>query len=253
MRLNSPSLGAAKAFRSGLFALLLSCALSGCNDYCLVIVSNPGGISGTTPTCPASNSTGKMALSFGSSFVTSESAPLRTPHIFVTLRGIDALGASTAGDDAPAWQELAPRLAVRPVQIDLTAPSARSCATGPLGAAAVPAGVYRQLRLRLVPNPLPDRPVATAPPLDESACGANVFSCLIPPDATEQPLAWDDPADIVIPTDRIADGFIRVLPGSSVHVSIALDPRSSLAPAGAALRLIPSFSASAQSDCSPTD
>lgn len=254
MRLKSTPAGAAKASRQGLFAMLLSCALAGCNNYCLVVSSNPGGTSSVDPTCPAAHPTGNVALTLGSSIAASESAPPRVPHLFVTLRGIDGLGVPMPGDDAPVWQELAPQLADRPVQVDLAAPAASSCATGPLGSAAVPAGVYRQLRLRLVPNPPTDRLAENTLALEDSACGANVFSCLIPPDAAAQPLAWDDPADVVIPSDRLADGFIRVLPESSVHVSIALDPRSSLAlPAGAALRLIPWFSASAQSGCPPTD
>jgi hypothetical protein len=201
------------------------------------------------PTCPAGNSTGTVAVTFGSSLAASEPA-LRTAHLFVTLRGIDALAAAIPGDDAPSWQELAPQLTDRPVQIDLMAPAAGSCGSGPLGSVAVPAGVYRQLRLRLVPN----APRTTAALLDESACGADVFSCFIPPDDTAEPLAWDDPAEVVIPSDHLTEGLIRVLPETTVHVSIALDPRSSLAlTAGGALRLLPSFSASAQSECPPAD
>lgn len=252
MRLHVALAGAAKAFSLGLFALPLTCALAGCGgSWCVVGVFNPSGTTTTNPTCPGSNSTGTVAVTFHSSFAASESAPLRTPHLFVTLRGIDALGAPTPGDDTPRWQELAPQLIDRPVQVDLTAPAARSCESGPLGSAVVPAGVYRQLLLHLVSNP----PVAaTAPPLDTSACGANVFSCFIPPDGTAEPLAWDDPADVVISSDRLVDGQIRVLPETGVHVSIALDPRSSLVLAGGrALRLTPLFSASAQSECSPTD
>jgi len=251
MRLHFAPAGAAKAFRSGLFAVLLSCALAGCSDYCLVVISNPGGTATLNPTCPPSKPTGNVALAFGSSFTASESTPLRTPHLFVTLRGIDGLAAAISGDDASGWQELAPRLTDRPVQVELTAPVARSCETGPLGSAEVPAGVYRQLRLRLVPNPPSVRSLVNAPLLEESACGANVFSCLIPSGARAQPLVWDDPPEIVIPSDRIADGFIRVLPETTVYVSISLEPRSSFAlPAGDALRLIPLFSASARSECS---
>ena len=253
MRLNFPPAGAAKAFLPGLFAIVVFCAFAGCGDYCLIVNSNPGGTANTNLSCPMAKPTGNVALTFGSSLTTSESAPLGT-HLFVMLRGIDALAAPMPGDEVPAWQELAPRLADRPVQVDLTAPAGRSCESGQLGSAAVPAGVYRELRLRLVPNPSQVRVEATGVPLDESACGANVFDCLIPPNATAQPLTWDDPAEVVIASDRIQDGFIRIMPETSVHVSIALDPRSSLALASDhTLRLIPSFSASVQSECSPSD
>jgi len=252
MRLNSPLAGAAKAFRPSLFVMLVCCACAGCGDYCLIINSNPGGTVNTNLSCPMAKPTGNVALTLGSSFTPFESAPLRT-HLFVTLRGIDALAKPMAADDPPGWQELAPQLADQPVQVDLTAPLARSCESGPLGSAAVPAGVYHELRLRLVPNPSPVR-AETSPPVDELACGTNVFNCLIPPHTMAQPLTWDDPAEVVIASDRIQDGFFRVLPDTSVHVSIALDPRSSLAlGADHALRLIPSFSASVQSECSAND
>jgi len=252
MRLPFGPAGAAKAFRSGLFAMFLSCVPAGCGNYCLVGIFNPSGMTSTSATCPPSKPTGNVVLTVGSSLVTSEPVTLRAPHLFVTLRGIDALAAPAPGEDAPVWQPLAPQLTDRPVQVDLTASAAPFCESGPLGSAAVPAGVYSQLRLRVVPNPPPSAQPATN--ADESACGAHSFSCLIPPDATAHTLAWDDPADIVIASDHIADGFIRILPETSVHVSIALDPRSSLVlPAGTALRLIPSFSASTESACSPTN
>jgi hypothetical protein len=265
MPLARTSLGSAKAIRPGLFAAVLFCLCAlcaGCDNFCLLIVSNPGGTSGvgvssgTAPSCPVPKPTptGNVSLTFGFSVTTSESALVRAPHIFVTLRGIDALPASTT-DDAPAWQDLAPQLAEKPAQIDLTASSAgASCTASPLGSAAVPAGVYRQLRLRLVPNaPLDPTAAAAGPPLGQSACGTDLFSCLIPPDSAPQPLAFDDPAEIAIPSDRIADGSFRVVPNSRIHLSIALDPTSSRAlPEGPALRLIPAFSVSAQS-CSRQD
>jgi len=253
MRLNLPPAGAAKAYQLGLFAILVSCASVGCGgDYCLIINSNPGGTVNTNLSCPTAKPTGNLAFTFGSSFTPSESAPLRT-HVFVTLRGIDA-SAAMLGSEVPVWQELVPRLSDRPVQVDLTAPAARSCESGPLGWAAVPAGVYRELRLRLAPNPSLFRAEATAPPLEESACGVNLFDCLIPPNATAQPLTWDDPSEVVIAPERIQDGLIRVLPETSVQVSVALDPRSSLTlAADHALRLTPLFSASVQSECSPSE
>jgi Domain of unknown function (DUF4382) len=256
MRLHLATTGAAKAFWVSLFVLLLSYALAGCGgSYCIVGIFSPSGTTTTmNPTCPVGNETGNMAVTFGSALSASDSALLRTPHIFVTLRGIDGLGAPMRGSDAPGWQELAPQLINRPVQIDLTTSAGSSCATGLLGSAAVPAGVYRQLRLHLVPNPSEVSAWDTTPTLRESACGADAFSCFIPPNGSEQLLTWDDPGEVVIGSDHITDGFIRVLPESRVHVSIALDLGSSLVrPDGAGLRLLSSFSVSAQSDCPQTE
>lgn len=266
-----PSRTRAGAAPSGLFAALLFCAtFAGCEHYCLVVQSNPGGTINTATSCPISTATGNVTLTFGSSLASASatdalSAPLRSPHIFVTLRGIDALpmqmsgidalpaapSGEMSGDDAAAWQPLAPQLASRPVQVDLNAHVGDSCAARPVSIADTPAGVYSQLRLRLVPNQPSDRSTLAAPPLDASACGANLLNCLVPPDAAAQPLAFDDPASIVIPSDRIAGGFIRVLPDSSVHLSIAFDPVSSRAlPVGNALRFAPVFSVAADAHCS---
>ena len=110
MRLNFLPAGAAKAFRPGLFAILVSWAFAGCGDYCLIINSNPGGTVNTNLSCPTAKPTGNVALTFGSSFPTSESAPPGT-HLVVTVRGIDARAAAMFGDDVPEWQELAPKLA----------------------------------------------------------------------------------------------------------------------------------------------
>lgn len=247
MRLHRTSPGAAKAFRAGLFAAVLLCSIfAGCTNYCVVFQSNPGGTINTNTTCQSK--TGNVGITFNASGVASQSAPLRPPRIFVTLRGIDALEETAPGDEAPAWQELDPQLATKPVEIELTAPRANSCVTGPLGAAAVRAGIYRQLRLRLATNASPGRDAIAALPLEESACGANVLSCLIVPDSAPQPLTWEEPAEIVIASNRIEGGSVRVSPDSSTRLSIAFDPVSSRAlPAGSALRLIPFLSASTES------
>jgi len=249
MRHSRTYAGAASAI--SLSALLFCATFTGCAHYCVAINLNPGGTIDSGATCTTTTSTGNVTLAFGSSVASASadalSAAPRAPHIFVTLRGIDALPSSMPGDDATAWQPLAPQLATRPVQVDLNAPVGDSCAIHPLSVADVQSGVYSQLRLRVVENPspnqAPDRSTVAAPLLEESACGANLLNCLIPPDAAALALALDDRAEIVIPSDHIAGGSIRVLPDSHVHLTISLDPRSSVAvPSGNALRLIPSFS-----------
>jgi hypothetical protein len=242
MRLNRTPLGAAKALHPGLLGALVFCAIvTGCDNFCLVIQSNPGGTIDTNATCQPK--TGNIGVTFSSSIVDSGSLPVRAPRIFLTLRGIDALGAPGPGADAATWQELAPQLADKPMQVELTAHAPKSCATGPLGSAAVPAGVYRQLRLRFIPNAGPGQP--DTPILEQSGCGAKLFNCLIPPDTAPEPLAFENSADLVIPSNNIADGFIRVTPDNSVRVSIAFDPVSSRALlVGTALRLVPTFSVS---------
>ena len=262
----------AVAAPTALFAAALFCAaLVGCNNYCLNVQTNPGGTIDTSSNCPASPPTGNVSLAFGTAIASDAATnagvlPLRAPHIFVTLRGIDALPTHAPGADAPEWQPLAPQLASRPAQVDLNARVGDFCATSPItgppgrrlvepGGSAIPAGVYSQLRLRLVPNLDPNaRANDAAAPFDASACGANILSCVIPPDGAALPLAFDNPGEIVIPSGRIAGGFVRVLPGSNVHLVIALDPSSPIDVAkGNALRLSPLFSVSAQPSCPSSD
>jgi len=278
MRLRWPLLVGVSAL---LLATVFSCAaLVGCSNYCLNVQTNPGGTINTNTSCQTTTMTGNVALSIGAlqesdSTGPMTTAPARATQVFVTLRGVDAFADPLPGDDAPAWRELAPQLASRPAQIDLNAPVGDFCTTSQLGMATVPAGIYRQLRLRVVPNP--DSSPAANPPTDQlliasslpdqSACGANLLNCLIPPDAAARPLAFDDlhfaesagrSADtaqsaLVIPSDRIDGGFFRVLPNSTIHLAISFDPRSSALLRDAnSLRLVPVFSAAAHS-CSPAE
>src|SRR5258705_5503223 len=75
-------------------------------------------------------------------------------HIFLTIRGIELHSSATARDDSPDWQELLPPdLEQKPLQLDLMESEADQTVPAPFGKIAlVPAGVYRQLRLRLWPN-----------------------------------------------------------------------------------------------------
>ena len=261
-----------------LLAIVFSCvALVGCSNYCLNVQTNPGGTINTNTSCQTTTMTGNVALSIGAlqdsdspnSLATEAS---RATQVFVTLRGVDALADPLPGDDAPAWRELAPQIASRPAQIDLNARVGDFCATSQLNVATVSAGVYRQLRLRVVPNsdsnaaanPPSDQPAIASSLLDQSACGANLLNCLIPPDAAADSLALyspvlaesgkrnleTGPASIVIPSDRIAGGFFRILPNTTTHLVISFDPRSSALLRDAnSLRLVPSFSVS-DSPCS---
>jgi hypothetical protein len=73
-------------------------------------------------------------------------------HIFVSLRGIEAHAGAAVPEDSPDWVELAPQLVQQPVQVDLMTRPADACAPAGLGEGAVTSGVYREIRLRLLPN-----------------------------------------------------------------------------------------------------
>ena len=250
MRRNCTHAGAAKAFQLGLFAVLILCVmLTGCNNFCVSVVSNPGGtISGSGATCPPPKPTGNVKLRVSASLApVAASGTSGAQHIFVTLRCMDALPTTIAGDDPPEWQALAPDLAFQPVQIDLMARPADSCALGSFGnaggSANVRVGVYSQVRLRLVPN----QPAGGEPVPAENACGANAFNCLVAADGAVHPLALDDPPELRIASERIAGGFFRVLPDDSLLLAGELDTRASFAlPSGDSMRLVPMFSVSQQ-------
>ncbi len=251
--------GAAKAFHPGLSAALFLCAaVAGCDHYCLQVSSNPGATSSTTftnSTCTVTKVTGNVSVSFGSSLASaSTSGAPSAPHIFVALRGIDALPSPVEGQDVPAWQSLAPQLAALPVQVDVLARAAASCAPSPLGVSAVPAGVYNEIRLRIVPNSAPNHAsMSEALPAD-NPCGGITFSCIVAQDASTRPLDWADPPELRISSGRISGGFFRVLPDSTVHLEIEFDPRSSIVvPAGDFARLVPSFSVSERPSCATAD
>jgi hypothetical protein len=176
--------------RTYLFGALFFClSLFGCSNYCFVFVSNPGGtISTSTPSCQLNSANGTVRLRIAASPpAPNEASPARMQHIFLTLRGIEASTSIIADDDSPDWRELAPKLAIRPEQIDLLAPSANSCDRNTFEDAAVPAEAYRQIRLRLSPNqPATDESVP-----EENACGSIGFNCVVTSDGGIRPLVLD--------------------------------------------------------------
>ena len=232
-------------------ALLLCFLLFGCGDTCFVITGIFPNASSTTnpPSCQLPTS---GTITIGVSSVADSSVAPMVPnlrHIFVTIRGVEANPDALAAEDSPAWQELAPELASEPVQIDLMATSVSdtSCSSRLARKAAVRADVYRQVRLRLVP----DQPDAGAPQSPHNECAGMGFNCVVDTNGVAHPLALKSGAsDILISPDRIAGGSFNVLAESETHLSIVFDPYSSLAvAAGDAVQINPVFSAEVRASC----
>lgn len=241
------------------FLALLLCSLSlvGCNNSCAVFISDPGGgggtLSGSLNSCPMNQAKGGVRLRIVSSVAPSNGGEsTRVEHIFVTLRGIEANPRPTAADDSPDWQELAPKLANHPAQIDLLAPSGDSPAPDAFDDASVPADAYRQIRLRLTPNQ-PDGPDSA---LQANACGNVGFHCIVTSDGAIRPLALNNgSSEIRISSQQIAGGFVRVLPETTTALRIEFNPQLSVftrtggltqEPAQDAVQLVPSFSVESQ-------
>jgi len=241
---------AIRTSRACFFTTLLFClCLLGCNNDCFVFVSNPGAtISTSTPSCQFNTATGTVRLRVTASpLASTEPGPASIQHIFVTLRGVEALPSAIADDDSSAWRELAPKLATQPEQLDLLAHGVASCESSTFDDVAVPADAYRQIRLRLSPN----QPETNESAPEENACGSVGFNCVVTSDGGIRPLALDShTSQFQIPSDHISGGFFRVLPDTPINLDIEFQPQSSLLlPAAEAVRLVPAFTVVPQAPC----
>jgi hypothetical protein len=246
---------AANVFREVFLSVLLLClANSGCNScYSGFWNGNGSGVAVSNSTCPFTKATGAVfaQMSMASALPADPAAfpsPLVSPrdvqHIFVTLRGIEAHLSMMADEDSSGWEELAPDLAAHPLQLDLLAANGDSRSLGlPASAnvpATVPAGEYRQLRLRLVPLQL-----STDDLIPESnACGNVGWNCIVFADRSVRPLEFDSAvAEFHITQERGTDSVFRVLPDQVIHLSIEFVAASSeFFASNTAVRLVPNFS-----------
>jgi Domain of unknown function (DUF4382) len=229
------------------FALLLTTALSGCGNSCFVFVSNPGGgtFSPGVPSCSVEPAKTDIRVRLGSSLLPEQNDDrARIEHIYLTVRGIEA--SSSTGENVSNWQELAPNLVRSPAQLDLLG-RGDVCASGILDSAAVPADVYSQVRLDL----LPDQPEAGEPGPAINACGRAGMNCLITSDGEVRRVSiGNTEASIQVRADQIEDGFFRAVPDAPLTLTIEFRPQSSIfIPTADHVTFIPDFLVSSQNRC----
>jgi hypothetical protein len=237
------------------FVLLLTLGLPGCHNTCITGTFNPP--QGTVqvkagdppPTCRVTVATSAIRVEMSPAPTCASCPPAsHVEHIFVTLHGISARSSARTDADSNDWQELAPQLAERPVQVDLLGLAQPEAVA--LGEATVPAGVYRQIRLQL----LPDAREVSGPVPEKNACGNAGFHCLMMADGRVLPFAVGaglprpslpaNPApDLIIPAEHIEGGFLRLLPDTGAVLRISLAASTQLVPAGDRPRLVPVFAA----------
>jgi hypothetical protein len=270
-----------KVFFSILFCsvVLLSLGLIRCDNACVLVVSNPGGsigtVSGNGPSCSLSTTSGTasvritghapaagdsasrmVAHALGAGDEASriaghslgaEDGASRIRHVFLTLRGIEANPSAAADDESPDWQELAPKLAAQPVQVDLFAAGGDSCEAGGFETASVRADAYRQIRLRLAPNETD----STVPILEQNSCGSVGFNCIVTSDGDIRPLVLArDALEIQVTPEHIAGGLFRIVSGASVNLEIEFDPKASqFIPTEGVVQMVPVFSVDSQARC----
>ena len=250
--------GATSVFASGLICTaLLVWTLVGCNNTCVSFTSNPPTgtltivVSDAKPSCTFTTAKGTVLVQIGTSPIPSPTlGPSSAQHIFISVRGIEAHPSTVADEDSPEWQQLVPRLARQPVQVDLMG-RPDPCAEGSLGRSDLPAGVYRQIRLRLVPN----EPATGDPVPEVNACGSAGFNCIVRADGRIQPLVLGAATpQLRIATERITGGFVHILPDVSTHLSIEFNASlSSLLAVGDVVQLVPVLTAARRAACESID
>ena len=244
--------GIQKALLATVFLSLALTAGCGTNS-CILIVSDPGGsggtISGNGPSCSLNGTTVSMRIN--SSLKPAGGASNSIQHVFVTLRGIEANPDANADETSPDWQELAPKLAKDPVQLDLLARTGDSCEPNISERVAVPADAYRQIRLRLSLN----QPDTTDSVLPQNSCGSAGFNCVVTSDGNIRPLVLSsESSQIPVSSDHITGGFFRIFPDAPVNLKIEFNPQSSqFLPADESVRLVPTFTVDSQTSCESTN
>lgn len=250
-----------RALASFLPLIALSLCAVACNNTCVFGALNSPGttitvkIGNPPPACNLTTTNGAVHIEIGAATGTTSAEPaasangLPRPHIahlFLTLAGIDAHPSLDADDSSPEWQPLAPQLNAHPLQFDLLAPRDADGGSGPFPQAFVPAGVYRQIRLRLAMPPASTESLFAAnekePVLETNLCASGVLHCAVTSDGRIQPLAFASQSNLRIPSESMEGRWLHVLPDAAVTLRIEFDrDRSFLWPVGDAFRLIPQF------------
>jgi hypothetical protein len=208
-------------------ALLLAVWLTACNNTCFTLTSNPPtgtiGIkaSDPSPSCTLAKANGAIRVRMGTQPACSSCAGSgNVQHVFASIRGIEARASMTANDDPADWQQLAPQLAEQPLQVDLVRDTADWSAREPLGEiATVPAGIYRQLRVRFVPN----QPMTEDRLPERNACGRVGFNCVVTADGRVQPLQLDRRSpELRIMSGRMEGASLFIPPDSNTDLIIEL-------------------------------
>src|SRR6267142_6266742 len=147
-------------------------------------------------------------------------------HVFITVSSVQVHTSATADDNGPGWQELAPKLASSPMQIDLFSKPDTTCVLAQLGSASLPVGTLQQIRLILLSN----TPAAGAAVPSPNSCAGNGFNCVVLDDGTIHELALSSQANtgLKIPPGQIVGGPIQVTAGQSVDLNIDFNACASI-------------------------
>jgi Domain of unknown function (DUF4382) len=167
-------------------------------------------------------------------------------HIFLSIRGIELHANASAQDDSPDWQELLlPELEQKPLEIDLLKSDAAQGVREPFGTTAlIPAGIYHQLRLRLVPN----QPSADDRLSEENMCGSGIFNCIVMADGSIHPLRLDAASpELHVMPDRMDGAALPIVSDAGADLIVEMKLMWELFPsANGGAQLVPTFISSAK-------
>jgi hypothetical protein len=200
-------------------AVLAWPCLAGCGNSCFVAVSNNG--SGSVlvkagdppPVCSPHPMTGMVrAVVHAKKVCEACSAEQKVEHLFVTVRGVEIHAGTVADENSLDWVELAPGLRQEPRQVDLMAANAPEILAQN---AAVPAAVYRQMRVRFADN-------ESEKMTDQNACGVVGWNCLVMGDGRVEPLSFTgNPSELLM---HLEGGEMVILPDTQNQLRLSLDP-----------------------------
>jgi hypothetical protein len=213
---------------ASLIALLVCFSTAGCANSCFVAVLNPGGtVIGVTASnlplaCPPPiKKTSIKVLAKVTTLCDACAASNRIQGFFLTMRGIELHAKANGLGASSEWLELFPDLEKRPRQLDLMSGNTDATASGLLGGAAIPSGIYDQVRLRLLQN----RGDAEAQFLTGNACGASGFNCMTMADGHVYALqVASDAQELRIAPEVLSSGLLHIASDGNEELLIRLAP-----------------------------
>jgi hypothetical protein len=212
-----------------LIVLLVCLSTAGCANSCFVAVLNPGGtVTGVTASnlplaCPPPiKKTSVKVLAKVTTLCDACSASNRIQSFFLTLGGIELHAKAGALGDSSEWLELFPDLEKLPRQVDLMGGNMDASASGLLGeSAAIPPGIYDQVRLRLVLH----QGVAEAQFLTGNACGVSGFNCMTMADGHVYALqVASEMQELRIASEVLSSGLLYIASDGNEELLIGLAP-----------------------------
>jgi hypothetical protein len=213
--------------------VVLAClALVSCGTTCFAgIFPNGTGIihSIPPPACPFSTGMGMMNVAAVNSPICETcTASSRAKHIFVTIKSIQLHSVFLDSPNNPEWLELAPQLVREPREIDLAGDSSPKIL---VQSALVPAGTYRELRIRFSP----DAPADSDALLAGNSCGSVGENCVLMADGRDEELHFmgsDNAPELLVPLQYNGSSAVAVVPGETVELWLTLQPQqvSSVSP-----------------------